>query len=209
MYGHGTRCSPVGCSPVPADLAQQVVGEPAGQVEEVEVLHLGGQPADLAGERDEQRPAHLRLLVEERLEGIAPKDEGRHGVEGDRGRRPRRAVEQRQLPEEPARADGRQDRRVGPVVRRDHDLHRAAGHDEQRVARVVDVEDDLAASEAAGPHRGRAAVERGVLDPGEEAAGPERLPARRSAPAVLVSTAASGPRAAIRTAGRDASDRRR
>ena len=61
-------------------LQHSVVREPAGQVQEVEVLDLRGQPADLARQGDQQRPAHLGLLVEERLERVAPEHERRHGV---------------------------------------------------------------------------------------------------------------------------------
>ncbi len=69
-------------------------------------------------------------------------------VEGHGGRRARGAVEQGQLAEEAARADRRQDGRLGAVVRGDGDLDRAAGHEVQGVARVTGMEDGLATPEA-------------------------------------------------------------
>ena len=133
------------------DRPQEMAGEPAREIEEVEILHLGGQSSDLTGERDEQHVAQHRLVVDERVEGISSQDLRLGRVERHRRRGPSSAVEQRQLPEEAARADGGEDRRLGPVVRRDRDLHGALGHEEERVSGIASMEDRLALAEPAWP----------------------------------------------------------
>ncbi len=160
------------------DRTQQVAGQPARQVEEVEVLDLGGQPADLGRERRQQRPAELRLLVDQAIERIPAQHARLDTVQRDRRGRARRTVEQRQLAEEPARPDRGQDRRLGAVVRGKGDLHEAGGDDEQGVARVAAVEDDLAAAESTRaqgrPRRGRWTRRRGRRRDGRPAVPPER-----------------------------------
>ncbi len=159
---------------------QDVPSEPTGQVQEMEVLDLRREPADLAGQGDQDRVAEDRLVVDERVERVTPQDVGLAGVERDRRRRARRPVEQRQHPEETARPDRREDGRLRSVVRRDRDLDRAVGHDEQRVARVAGVEDRLALAEPARPERGGAQVERRGVHVGEQAACAQRVARRRA-----------------------------
>ena len=93
-------------------------GQAARQVEEVEVLHLRRQAADLAGQRGEQRPRGSRRSrrAVDRTRPVGGR--ASRSPERLRRRRPRRPVEQRQLAEEPARPDRRQDRRLGAVFRR-------------------------------------------------------------------------------------------
>ena len=87
-------------------------------------------------------------------------DERLGRLDRDDRRRVRRAVEDRQLAEELARAEDRDDRRLGALVARQDDLDRAAGEDEQRIARVALVEDGLAPAEPAdrGGRRTRASM---------------------------------------------------
>ena len=66
----------------------------------------------------------------------------------DRGR-VRGPVEDRELTEELAGSEDRDDRGLGSLVAGQDDLHRTAGEDEQRVAGVALVKDGLAAAEPA------------------------------------------------------------
>ena len=118
VYGHGKRCSPAPLAALVAlDRAQQVTGEPAGQVEEMEILDLRGEAPDLAGQAGEQRAAQAGLRVDQSVEGVAAEHERLDRVHRDRRRRSWRPVEQRQLAEEPAPPDRGEDRRFGAVVR--------------------------------------------------------------------------------------------
>ena len=136
--------------------------QPPGHVEEVELLDVGRQSSQLARQRGEQRVADGRLG---RRSARGTCSRGRTTVsvalEGRRGRRSRRAVEQGQLPEDVARSQasrGSPRRRspTGSAI-----LTSPDDDDEQRVARVAGVEDDLAATEpsrarpARRPARGR------------------------------------------------------
>ena len=146
-------------TPEPLGEPEQPGGHPPGHVEEVELLDVIGQPAQLAGQGRQQGVAGGRLGVDQQPESLARQDQRLGRLEGDRRRRARRPVEQGQLAEEGARPDGGQDRLVA-LLGRQHDLDRPGGDDEQRVARVALVEEDLVAPEAAGPHPGRQPLER-------------------------------------------------
>ena len=99
-----SRIAPSGERPVPPSVgeADQARGQAAGDVEEVQLLDVGGQPAELAGERREQGVADGRLGGDQLAEPVARQDDGLRGRERGRGRRPRRAVEQGQLAEDVA-----------------------------------------------------------------------------------------------------------
>ena len=106
VYGHDRRTSVVGSSsPSSGDLAQDVARETTRQVEEMEVLDLGGQPPDLRGERAKERAADAGVVVDEVDRRRGAEDERLDPLDGDGRRGPRRAVEQRELAEEPARSD--------------------------------------------------------------------------------------------------------
>ena len=119
----------------------------------MEVVDLAGQPPDLARERGEHRSAQRGLGVDEAMERVATEDERFDGPDRDRRRGARAAVEQRQLAEEAAPTDGRQDDGFGAFVGRQDDLDLAARDHEQRVARIVEMEDHLAPPKAASAHR--------------------------------------------------------
>ena len=104
---------------------QEMASEAPWKVEEMEILDLRGEPADLARQRDQKGSAQGRLAVDQSVERVAPQDVRRGRVQGDRRRRPWGAIEQRQLAEEAARADRRQDGRLGPLIGRDRDLRRS------------------------------------------------------------------------------------
>ena len=97
------------------------------------------------------------------------------GLDGDDRRRVRGPVEDRQLAEELARSEDRDDRRLGALVARQDDLDRAGRDDEQRVARVALVEDRLAAAEAADAENVDEGVDRRVVGGPEQAAQPQRV----------------------------------
>src|SRR3972149_6640061 len=88
-----------------------------------------------------------------------------------------RVVEERQLAEEVARPEGRDDRRLLVLRRRQDDLHGAGGHDVEGVARVVLVEDRLAAAVAPGSERRGEGRQPGLVEAREEPTAPERLQA--------------------------------
>ncbi len=98
---------------------------------------------------------------------LARQDDRLGRDERGRARRARRAVEQRDLAEDVAGPERRQDRLVAGLGRQ-RDLDLARHDDEQRVARIAGVEDDLAAPEAARPRPGRDPLEGGRVEPGEE-----------------------------------------
>ena len=77
--------------------------QPAGDVEEVELLDVGRQAAQLGREGREQRVAEGRLAGDQLAEAGAGEGERLGRLEGRRGRRPGRAVEERELAEEVAR----------------------------------------------------------------------------------------------------------
>ncbi len=150
--------------------AQEVPREAPREIEEVEVLDLEGEATDLARQRGEEGSAQGRFAIDETIERVASQHVRLDPVEGHGGRRARGSIEQRQLPEEAARADGGQDGRLRPVVGRDRDLDPARGDDEQCLAEVVDVEDGLTAAEAADPQRIGDEMERGVVEASEQPA---------------------------------------
>ena len=86
---------------------QQVAREATRQVEEMEVLDLGGEAPDLPGQCGQERVTEGGLLVHEPVEGVAAEHVRLDRVDRDGGRGPRPAVEQRELTEEPAGTDRR------------------------------------------------------------------------------------------------------
>ena len=90
-----------------AQLADKRISRAASRrdVEEVELLDVGRQPAELAGERREEGVAQGRLGGDELAEAVRGSDESRVATEGRGRRAPWRAVEQRELAEESPRAD--------------------------------------------------------------------------------------------------------
>ena len=155
---------------------QEMAREPAGQVEEVEVLDLGCQTPYLARKRDQEVVPERRLAVDQRVERVPSQDLGLGRLERDGGRRARGTVEQRQLSEEPAGPDGREDGGLGAVVGRDRGLDRALRHQEQRVSGISSMEDRLALAEATRAKGRGAQPERDLVEVGEQPAGTERLP---------------------------------
>ena len=129
----------VGLAGHPHDPARQA----AGQVEEVELPDVVGEAAQLADEAREQRAPQAGVLVDQAVEGVAAEDERLGGLERDRGGGVLRAVEQGQLAEEVARAEGRDDRALLALGVGQDDLHGAGLDDVERVAGVALVEDRL------------------------------------------------------------------
>ena len=145
----------------------ETCSQPTGHVEEMELRHVDGEPPHLAGERREERVAE-RWLGRDQLAECLPWNDDRLGRdERGRARRTRRAIEQRDLAEDVAGAQGRQDRLVTRLGRQ-RDLDLAGDDDEQCLTRVAGMEDDLAATEPARPRSGRNPVEGGRFEPGEE-----------------------------------------
>ena len=187
VYGHASRIGslepPDRVTPSPfvrdATHPQEVAGEAARQVEEVEVGDLAGQAPDLAAERGEHRAAQGGLGVDEAIERVTAEDQRFDGPNGDRGGGARAAVEQRQLPEEAAATDGRQDDGFGAFLRGQDDLDLPARDHEQRVARILEVEHDLAAAKPPSAHRVSAQHERRIVESGEQRTGMERLARER------------------------------
>src|SRR6185436_613816 len=126
---------------------QEVPGEATRQVEEMEVGNLARQAPDLAGEGREHRASQRGLGIDEAIERVAPEDERFDGPDGDRRGRARSTIEQRELTEEPAPSDGREDHGFGALLRRQDDLDLTRSHNEQGIAWVLDVEEDLATAE--------------------------------------------------------------
>ena len=91
----------------------------------------------------------------------------------------RGAVEDRELPEELARSEDRDDRRLRSLVAREDDLDRAAIEDEQGVAGIALVEDRLAASKAADTQHPDERLDRRVVSTAEQTA-PSKCSGRRS-----------------------------
>ena len=126
-------------------------GEPPGQVEEVELLDVAGEPAQLHDEAGEQRPAEGRLGLDQLVEPVPAQDERLGRLDRDGRRRVGRTVEEGELAEEVAARQGGDDRALLALGRRQDDLHRARLDDVQRVARVALVEDRLVLPVAPDP----------------------------------------------------------
>ena len=148
--------------------------EPAGDVEEVELLDVVRQPAELRGERSEQRVDDRRLGGEQLAELGTRQDQRLRRLEGRRRRGSRRPIEQRQLTEDVAGTERRENGLVAGVGR-EHDLDRARHDDEERVTGVAEVEDHFATAEAPGAHPASDALEAGRIQPGEEWDAGQRL----------------------------------
>ena len=168
VSGEGSRIAPSGkCLARFVRDPGEARREAPGDVEEVELLDVVGEPPQLRGERGEERVADRRLGREQLAELGPRQDRGLRRLDRDRRRRARRPVEQCQLAEDVAGPERREDRLVAGVARQ-HDLDRPRHDDEQRVARVAEMEDDLAASESPGAHAAGDPIEAGGIEPGEE-----------------------------------------
>src|SRR5215210_4979549 len=84
-------------------------------------------------------------------------------------------VEDRELAEELAGSQDRDDRRLGTLLARQDDLDRPARNDEQGVARVALVEDRLAPSEPTDPEDAHERVDGGLVGRSEQPALAKRL----------------------------------
>ena len=114
VYDPSSRIVPSASGPRTAGEPEETGRHPAGHVEEMELLDVVGQAAELAGQGRQECVAGARLRVDQLTESIARQDQRLGRLEGDRGRRARRAVEQGELAEEGTRPDRRQDRLVAP-----------------------------------------------------------------------------------------------
>ena len=103
VYGQAIRIAPSGSGCALAGEPQDPRREPAGQVEEVEVLDVAGQAADLRRERREERPPQLRLGVDQR-----------RGTRRDGGRASRSARSRRSSPSAARRRGSPARRRTRP-----------------------------------------------------------------------------------------------
>ena len=141
-------------------LAGREMAQPGRQatrdVEEMQLLDVGREPAQLSREGGEECVAQRGLGRDELAEAAPGQGQGLRRLECDRGRRPGGPVEQGQLTEERAGVDRRDDRLV-TLLGRQADLDRAGRDDEQRVAGVALVEEHLAAPEPAAAHLARQA----------------------------------------------------
>ena len=152
MNGQSSRTSPFGSRVAVSCEAHEAHRQPAGEIEEVELLDVPGEASQLgrhSGEEGDPQPA---ILVEQLLERRPAEAQRLDRLDGGGRRGMRRTVEQRQLAEEVAGLEGGDDRLV-PLGRWQHDLHGAGGHDVQRVAGIALVKDHLVAPEAS-PHHG-------------------------------------------------------
>ena len=169
VSGPASRIAPSPAGVAPGSFAHpgKARRESTGDVEEVELLDVMGEAADLGGERREERLPHHRLGCDQLAEAIARKDVGLRRLDGDRGRGARRSVEQGELAEEVARTERREDRLVARIGGQG-DLDGTRHHDEQRVARVAEVEDRLVAPKPPDPHPLKQAPETALVEPAEQ-----------------------------------------
>ena len=126
--------------PVEAHLARsrsgvaRETGEPgrqaAGEIEEVQLLHLPGEPPQLAGQADEERVPEAGVAVEQLAEAVAGQGPRLAGFQRHGCRRARLTVEQSQLPEGVPSAKRRDDGLLA-VMAGQHDLDGAAAHEVQ------------------------------------------------------------------------------
>jgi hypothetical protein len=123
----------------------------AGDVEEVQLLDVGREPAKLACDGDHEAVADHGMGGDQLPEPVPGQDHGLGRLERRRGRRPGRAIEEGELAEEVTRPERRQDRLVACLARQ-RDLHQPGLDDEQRVPRVALMEDHFAPSEPSDPH---------------------------------------------------------
>ena len=125
-------------------------GESAGDVEEVQLLDMIGQAAELRRDRREQGVDDRGLGGKQFAELGTRQDERLRRLEG-RGRRgSRRTVEQGELTEDVAGSE-RCENGLVPGVGREHDLDRTRHDDEEGVTWVPEMEDHFATAEAPGP----------------------------------------------------------
>ncbi len=129
--------------------ARQAAGQAAGEVQEVQLLDVAGDAAQLARQAGQQR---IRAGLGSRSsEDCSSSRESVHvslASSATARRRARRTVEQGQLSEEVAAAQ-RGDDGLLALHAGQHDLHGARADDVQRVAGIALVEDGLVAPEAA------------------------------------------------------------
>ncbi len=134
----------------------------------MQLLHLARQATELAGEPGEQRVAEAAVPVEELEEELAREHPGLAGFERHRGGRARRSVQQCQLAEEVARAQGRDDGLLALGAGED-DLHGSGADEMEGVTGIALVEDDLASAEAAASELAGDVDERGLFGSFEKA----------------------------------------
>ncbi len=153
-------------------------GQSPGQVKEVQVLHLGRQPADLPGERCQQSVAKGCLLIDQPVEGITAEHLGGDRVERHGGGRPARTVEQGQFAKEATGADRREDGRLRAVIGRERDLDQTGRDDEQGIAGIAGVKDRLALSKTPRPERTANESQGSVIKAREEPTPTQRVQCR-------------------------------
>ncbi len=162
--------------PVEADLVglglgltrqpRQAAGQPSGEVEEVELLHVSGDAPDLSREAGQQRLPQRLVAIEHLEEGLTRERQRLGRFQGHGRGRARSPVEQRQLAEEVTAAQGGDDGLL-TLEAGQHDLDRARAHDVKGVAGITLMHDGLVAPEAAPPHvarDGRESVIVGTLE---------------------------------------------
>ena len=103
VNGQSSRMSTVASGLALPSEPDDPAGQTPWQVQEVELLDVAGEPAELGDERSEQRLAQLGLGLDELLEPVAAQDQRLGRLDRDCGRRVRRTIEQCELAEEVAR----------------------------------------------------------------------------------------------------------
>ncbi len=120
----------------------------------MQLLDVGRQPPELAGDRGEQRVPHTGLGRDQFAEAISGQHDRLGRAERCGAGRPRRPVQQCELTEHIAGTQRREDRLVAGL-RRQRDLDVSGDDHEQGIPGVTEVEDHLSPTEAARAHRGR------------------------------------------------------
>src|SRR5262245_53514844 len=136
----------------------------------MEIFDMAGEPPDLGRQRSEQRPPQLGLVVDQSEEGVALEDERFRRLDGHDRRRMRRAIEERELPEELPGTEDRDDRRLRALVGWQDDFDRATRDDEQRIARVTLVEDGFGLPESTDAERRCERLDRALVGVAEQPA---------------------------------------
>ena len=112
----------------------------------MQLLHLPGEPPQLAGQVGQQRIAETWVAIEQLAEAVTGQRPRFAGLEGHGHRRARLIIEQGQLTEGIS-ATQRGDDGLIALGTGQHDLDGARAHEVEAIAGVTLVEDDLAAPE--------------------------------------------------------------
>ena len=128
---------------------QQRLGDPAGHVEQGQALDLAVGFAQARGQFGQERGGDLRRLVYQLDEIGTPQHQQISVLGGHHIGRARLAIEQRQLAEDRARAQKREDD-LTPFLADDTDLDLALLEDEERVAILLGENDDTVLAKGAG-----------------------------------------------------------